>query len=326
MKETPIGYYSLRILKEPEGKNKGAVILSQVDNVLSKLPFLKERFYLIERRGWRGINESEYTDIKLVEDLSYWDETLRRFPQSICLDIGPADFIDADEFKPLGIEKKYDGIQVSHWTDFKRPEMFIKAAGLIPNRRFLKLGHFVEGGSDSEYELRDGCITLAERFGANIDFPFAEARSNRDFPSSKEAMNHYINSAKMGILTTKVEGINRFKMECLSAGLPVLVPSDTSHPTKKHINNETGELFEPTPEGLAEAIERVLSNLERCDPRRYILNNTGKPRALRKLKDALETLCNKDRTDSRFENIDWDGRNQSLVWGEKVFEILRGYE
>jgi len=125
--------------------------------------------------------------------------------------------------------------------------MLIKAAGLIPNRRFLKLGHFVDGGSDSEYGLRDKCITLAERLGADIEFPFAKARSNRDFPNSKEAMNDYINSAKIGILTTKVEGINRFKMECLSAGLPVLVPSDTSYPTKKHINNETGGLFEPTP-------------------------------------------------------------------------------
>jgi len=274
----------------------------------------------------RGINEAEHADIKLVEDLSYWDETLRKFPQSICLDIGPADFVDTDEFKPLRIKKKYAGIQVSHWTDFKRPEMFIKAAGLLPSRKFLKLGHFVEGGSDSEYELRNKCISLAERLGANIDFPYNKAKSNADFPDSKEMMNSQINLAKMGILTTKVEGINRFKMECLSAGIPVLVPSDTSYPTKKHINSKTGELFEPNPEGLTEVIEKVLSSSERYNPREYILNNTGKLIALRKLKNALETLCTRDRIDSPFEDIDWDGRNQSLLWGERVFEILRRYE
>jgi len=326
MKDVPIGYYSMKVLKEPKGRNKGAMILSQVDNVLSQLPYLKYRFYLIERRGWRGINESEHADIKLVEDLSYWDETLRLFPRSICLDIGPADFIDTDDFKPLGIEKRYTGIQVSHWTDFKRPEMFVEAAGLLPNKRFLKLGHFVEGGSDSEYRLRDKCISLAEKLGADIDFPYAEAKSNADFPSSKETMNHYINLARIGILTTKVEGINRFKMECLSAGLPVLVPSDTSYPTKKHINNETGEMFEPTPEGLAKAIEKVLLNFGNYKPREYILNNTGKPIALRKLKNALEALCKRDGIEYSFENISWDGRNQSLVWGEKVFETLRRYE
>jgi glycosyltransferase involved in cell wall biosynthesis len=325
MIDIPIGYYSMKVLMEPKGKNKGAIILSQVDNVLLQLPYLKNRFYLIERRGWRGINESEHADIKLVEDLSYWNETLRRFPKSICLDIGPADFIDTDEFRPLDIEKIYDGIQVSHWTDFKRPEMFIEATGLLPPRRFLKLGHFVEGGSDSEYRLRDKCISLAERLGANVDFPYAEARSNMDFPSSKETMNHYINLARMGILTTKVEGINRFKMECLSAGLPVLVPSDTSYPTKKHINNKTGEIFEPTSEGLAKTIEKVLLNFDDYKPREYVLNNTGKPIALRKLKNALETLCKRDKVEFGFEDICWDGRNQSLIWGEKVFENLRRY-
>lgn len=325
MKDIPIGYYSLKVLKEPEGKSKGALILSQVDNVVSQFPSLKRKFYLIERRGWRGINESEYADIKLVEDLSYWDETLSKFPQSICLDIGPADFIDTEEFKPLGIEKKYVSIQVSHWTDFKRPEMFIRAASLLPNRRFLKLGHFVEGGSDLEYQLRDNCIRLAKRLGADVDFPYAKAQHNNDFPSSKEIMNHYINLAQIGVLTTKVEGINRFKMECLSTGLPVLVPADTSYPTKKHINENTGELFEPTPEGLANTIEKVLLNLGKYQPREYILNNTGKPIALRKLKRALEVLCSRDGIDFRFEDIDWDGRNQSLTWGENVFETLRRY-
>jgi len=326
MSKVPIGYYSMKILEEPNGKNKGALILSQVDCLVEKFPYIKDKFYLIERRGWRGLNESRHADIKLVEDLSYWDETLRKFPQSICLNIGPADFIDSDEFKPLEIEKIYDGIQVSHWTDFKRPEMLIETASLLPSRRFLKLGHFVEGGSDSEYELRDKCISLAERLGANIDFPYAKAKNNADFPDSKETMNHYINSAKIGILTTKVEGINRFKMECLSAGIPVLAPSDTSYPTKKHINKETGEFFKPTPKELAETIERMLSNLYRYNPREYILNNTGKPIALKKLKNALEALCVRDRIDSQFENIDWDGRNQSLIWGERVFETLRRYE
>jgi len=326
MSEIPIGYYSMKILKEPEGKNKGALILSQVDSVVSRLPFVKNRFYLIERRGWQGINESQYADVKLVEDLSLWGETVKRFPDSVCLDIGPADFVDTDVFRPLGIEKDYDGIQVSHWTDFKRPEMFIRAAGMLPKRNFVKLGHFVEGCSEAEYELRDSSIRLAREIGANVDFPYAKAKDNNSFPSSKEAMNAYINRARIGILTTKVEGINRFKTECLAAGVPVLVPTDVSYPTKKHITEETGTLFEPTPEGLARAIEDVLTHIDRYDPRSYIERTTGKHIALEKLKGSLEDICKRDRTEYRFSDIDWDGRNQSLTWGEKVFEVLGGYE
>lgn len=321
----PIGYYSMKVLKEPSGNRKGAIILSQVDNVVEKMPFIKDRFYIIERRGWRGMNESKYADIKLVEDLSFWDETLKAFPNCICLDIGPADFIDTDKFKPINIEKKYTGIQISQWAEFKRPEMFIRAAALIPKRKFLKLGHLMDGGSEQEIRYRDSMIKLANDIGANIDFPFSGAKSNKDFPGSKEEMNEEINKAYMGILTTKIEGINRFKMECLAANIPVLIPNDACYPTKKHINASTGILFEPTPGGLANAIEDILKNIHKYHPRDYLLENTGKKKSLNKLKEALKALCLRDGTTDRFRDIDWDGRNQSLVWGKHVFEELERY-
>jgi len=326
MSKIPRGYYSMKVLKEPENGRKGALVLSQVDEVVSELPFVKDNFYIIERRGWRGLNESKYADIKLVEDLSLWDETLKKFPKSVCLDIGPADFVDTNSFHPLGLKKDYDGIQVSHWTDFKRSEMLIMAGGLIPKRKFVKLGHFEKGGSEPEYLLRASCIDLAQQLGADIEFPYPNATNNSEFPNSKEAMNNYLNRSHMGILTTKVEGINRFKMECLSAGIPVLVPNDTSYPTMKHINSETGVLFEPTPDGLAKTIENVLANINSFNPRGYIDRTTGKPIALAKLKGALEEVCRRDGVPYNFETIDWDGRNQSLIWGKNVFRELRRYD
>jgi len=325
MSEIPLGYFSMKVLQEPQEGNKGVIVLSQVDEVVDKMPHVRDQFYIIERRGWRGLNESRYADIKLVEDLSLWDETLRTFPDSICLDIGPADFVDTETFRPTGEIKDYDGIQVSHWTDFKRPELFVRGAGLIPQRKFVKLGHFVDDGTAAEYELRDKCIRLAEEIGAQIDFPYSDARTNADFPGSKETMNSYVNRSGVGILTTKVEGINRFKMECLSAGVPVIVPQDTSHPTKKHITPETGAEFEPTPQGLARTIEDVLSHPERYNPRGYILRTTGKPIALKKLRGALEQVCERDCVPCHFDGIDWDSRNQSLIWGQRVFEGLRKY-
>lgn len=326
MSQTPIGHFSMKVLQEPQEKIKGVLVLSQVDEVVDRMPFLRDRFYLVERRGWRGLNESRYADIKLVEDLSLWDKTLMTFPESICLDIGPADFVDTDAFRPLGVTKDYDGIQISHWSDFKRPELFVKGAGLVPHRTFLKLGHFVDNGTIAEQELRDNSIRLAKEVGARIDFPYADAKSNADFPRSKDLMNNYINRARIGVLTTKVEGINRFKMECLSAGIPVIVPKDTSYPTKKHINQKTGLEFEPTPEGLAQTIEDVLTHLERYDPRDYILKTTGKAIALKKLKVALEQICEREGVPYNFADVEWDSRNQSLIWGENVFRELERYK
>ena len=326
MNPVPEGYFSLHILKEPKNNEKGAIILSQVDTVVDEFPWVKDKFYIVERRAWRGLNESKYAHIKLVEDLSLWEETLEKFPNSICLDIGPADFVDTTIFKNLNLVKDYDGIQISHWSDFKRPELFTRAAGLIPQRKFLKLGHFVEGGLETEYQIRDKNILLAKELGAKIDVLYSSILNNKNLPNDKETINNYINQAKIGILTSAVEGINRFKMECLSAGIPVIVPSDTSYPTKKHINDKTGGFFKPTPEDLANKIEEVLENYSIYAPREYIEKNTGKIISLRKLKDAFKELCKKDNQVYNFENIDWDGRNQSLIWGKKVLEALRGYK
>ncbi|MDP1728692.1 MAG: hypothetical protein Q8L27_00630 [archaeon] len=114
---------SLALIKEPliEDKkiHKGAIIMSDVDNTLREFPNLKDYFYIIERRGWEGINPSEYADIKLVEDLSVWEKIKQRFPKAILLDLAGADFVDTDNFKPLDINKEYTGIQISAWSSVR---------------------------------------------------------------------------------------------------------------------------------------------------------------------------------------------------------------
>lgn len=321
-------YIGAAILREPEKKRgdvttKGAIILSQVDWITKVITELKEYFYIIERRGWEGISESKTADIKLVDDLSTWEETKKRSPNAVLLDLGAPDFVDTEAFRPLAVKKDYDGIQIASWDEFKRPFLFIQGAALIPNRRFLKLGHFVNRGTLKEKTLRNDCLAMTKKLGANIEFPFGNNDSNEEMPKSKEDINLYINRAKMGILTTKAEGINRFKMECLSANIPVLIPADTSYPTKKHINDVTGLLFDPTPKGLAEAVEYVLSHRNQFNPREYVLKNTGINQSLKKLKKALRSLCEKDGTEFIFDNIYWDGRNQSMLWGRTALKKIK---
>ena len=244
--EVPDEYISGRILKNPERTKKGtiikgAIILSQIDHVIQSLPYIKDYFYTIERRSWRGLNESVHADIKLIEDLSFWDETIKKFPNAICLDIGPADFVDTESFYPTGEEKKYTGIQISSWDSFKRPFLFVSACALLPHRNFIKIGHFVRNGNPEEIAIRDQCLELTEKSGANIVYPYGSQNDNHLMPKSKKEVNKMLNSVSIGILTSQVEGINRFKMECLSANIPFLVAKDAAYPTKKHINDSTGK-------------------------------------------------------------------------------------
>jgi hypothetical protein len=284
---------------------------------------LKHYFYIIERRGWRGTNDSETADIKLVEDLSTLEDTRRRFSQAILLDLAGGDFVDTDEFKPLDVSKIYDGIQISSWDRFKRHYLFIRGTALLPQRRFVKLGHYSKGGSLEELALRDDCLRLTRELGANINYPYGHLNSNKGMPKDKKTINEYINQSRIGILTTKIEGVNRFKMECLAADIPVLIPQDTSYPTQKHINERTGLFFKPTPDGLAETIEYALSHLEQFSPRDYVLKNTGKENSIQKLKSALKILCEKDDFPYHFDDISWDGRNQSMYWEQDMINLIK---
>ena len=95
-------------------------------------------------------------------------------PNAVLLDIGAPDFVDTEAFRPLGVKKDYDGIQIASWDEFKRPFLFIQGAALIPNRRFLRLGHYINKGTPKEKALRNDCLAMTKKLGANIEFPFGD--------------------------------------------------------------------------------------------------------------------------------------------------------
>jgi len=306
------------------GVSKGVLILNQVDPVLERHPQLKSLFYIVERHGWFGPNEATMADVVLLEDQSVVDLAKLSSPYAIHLDIGPADFVDQDSFYPANNEILHDVIQISCWSRRKRIELYIDAAVKLPDVSFLHLGHFENNGTAEELEYRDECLRRARSVAPNIFFPFADCSSNDDLPKSCEEMNRWINSTRLGVLTTTSEGINRFKMECLSAGRPCLVPDDVAWTTRKHVNPMTGMLFFPDAESLAAKIREGLDELDRFSPRNYVLSHTGKKNSLPKLKRALMELCARDEAVYRYDEIDWNGRNESLLWGVDAIQTING--
>jgi len=302
------------MIAEPRKRNgiveKGVIVANQCDRLSKIVPHLKDYFYLVERRGWLWMNSEKTADVKLVDDLTTLEETKRKFPEAIVLEFSNGDFVDTDLFHPLNIPKIYTGIQIAAWPAFKRHELFVRAAALLPQERFIKFGHFWQKSRwfdrNSEAVRRRKIIRLAHRLHASIDFP-GEADASE--------VNRLVNTAKMGILTSEHEGLSRFKMECLSADIPVLVPEDAGPATTRHINEKTGMLFKPTPEDLAEAIRYVEDHLGSFSPRAYVLGHTGVHHALPALKNALRMLAKRDGFQRDYEEISWNGRNEGLIWG-----------
>ncbi len=314
---------SLAMIAEPRKRNgiveKGVIVANQCDRLSKIVPHLKDYFYLVERRGWLWMNSEKTADVKLVDDLTTLEETKRKFPEAIVLEFSNGDFVDTDLFHPLNIPKIYTGIQIAAWPAFKRHELFVRAAALLPQERFIKFGHFWQKSRwfdrNSEAVRRRKIIRLAHRLHASIDFP-GEADASE--------VNRLVNTAKMGILTSEHEGLSRFKMECLSADIPVLVPEDAGPATTRHINEKTGMLFKPTPEDLAEAIRYVEDHLGSFSPRAYVLEKTGMKNSLVMLRGALQILAKKDGSDRSYEEIKWDGRNERFVWTkEEALEDIK---
>jgi|GEM_PF-1087441 len=304
---------------------KGAIILNQVDPVLELYPELSDLFFIVERHGWFGVNEATRADVMLVEDLSCWNLVARQSPNSILLDVAPADFVDEQAFIPFSDARpEYDVIQVSCWSERKRIELFLQTAQSMPELSFVHMGHFENNGSPEELDYKRRCLEYADKYAKNVYFPFADIDDNDGLDHSKETMNHWVNNARLGVLTTRSEGINRFKMECLSANRPCLVPNDVAPPTRKHINDLTGLLYEPTVSGLSKAIEITLEKIDDFRPREYVLRSTGKANSLPKLKSALNDLAARRGQKMVFDAIDWDGRNASLAWGEEAVDLLEG--
>jgi glycosyltransferase involved in cell wall biosynthesis len=318
---------STAVLKEPLVERdrvcKGALVLNFVDEVVTRLPDLQRFYFLVERKGWHGFNTSHYADIKLIEDLATLELTRKHLPDKILLEIANGEFVDEAVFRPLGREPKFDVVQIACWSPRKRIELMIEAAARLPEISFLHLGHFENQGSAEELRYRDACIAQADRLGANIAFPFGHCNRNEELPTDKQEINQWLNQARIGVLTATKEGLNRFKMECMAADRPMLVASDAGGPTQKHINARTGRLFDPTPAALAAAITDTLHTLDQFSPRAYLLEHTGHANSLAKLRNAFRELCAKTGEAYRFDDIDWDGRNERMAWGESAFARLQ---
>lgn len=319
------GSLAVCLLKEPiivDGKIlKGLIILSHREEDTELLEFLKEYFLIIERRGWYNINFSEIADIKLIENGALLDKTKRIFPNCILLDLSDADFVNTDTFIPLGNQKMYSGIQIANWMKFKRHELFMEGVKLLPDHKFIKFGNYVNNDGLSEYSFKSSLIDKYRDL-KNVHFPFANAISNKELPFNAKRINAFINMAKIGIMTSSEEGINRFKTECMSANIPFLIASDANYPLKKHLNEQTGMLFDPTPEGLSDAIRNVLYNYNSFSPREYIIRYSGLNRSLNQLKEAVKRLCHQENQPYRFDEIYYDGRNETLSWGNQAINLL----
>ena len=304
---------------------KGVVICNMVDDLVHKIPHVKRYFWLVERIGWFGVGINKLADVRLLDDFSEFKLAHELAPNAVLLPCGNPDFVDTAVFVPSTTKKDIDVLAVANWQPFKRHRLLIDALIKCKDMgraiKAVMFGHFIGGGTRAEIKYRDDLIEYARAMSCDIQFPYSSEKTFDGRLFSPEHMANWIGRAKIGVLCSKYEGINRFKMECLSSDVPVVICDDAIWTVRKHITRTTGLMAPPTPEGLANGILDALDNLSEYKPREYILASTGINRSMTLLQDTIDTLDERMGAPGSLEIASYDGRNESIIWSG-FFEIL----
>lgn len=317
------------------GLRRGALVSNHIGVLRRKVRGVADYFWIIERRGWCGPSRSRGAHVTLVDDIPAqrrWDRVssmvrvamdLTPWPMSNAaptrLPISNADFIDTDAFAPDGRPKKHDVIMVARWDSFKRHDLLLDAFGILAARRSdvrgVLVGHRTAGQSmaarrSRAYEKRVVARIRDERLP--IDLPFSEGMVTSAEDCTKATMAALINGARMGVILSKAEGVNRFKMECISCNVPVIVCADACWTLRKHVTPQTGMVVPRRADALADAILAIKGGMA-FTPRAHVLATSGCVNSMRMLQQSIDEL-DVAAGHPPAAVSSYDGRNNTLVW------------
>ncbi len=324
------------ILRSPEriagALRKGVVVCNFPRIVTDRIPDLKELYWIVQRTGWKGFTVASAADIQLVDDFRaqqrwnrlagllpapmHWNPGPDKTHLPVPLPFGNADFVDTEVFAPDGRPKTYDAIMIARWDRFKHHQLLVDAFRILKREgaavRGLMFGHFANTDDRAAIDYKKRIVETVRAEGLPIDLPAADAETNQTLDQNKNSIAALINASRVGLLLSRSEAINRFKMECLSCDIPMIICDDACWCVKKHIGSQTGIVVARRADAVAKAIMAVKGGMK-FSPRDYIMANTGIDRAMAALQNAVDALDLKMGLEPA-PIARYDGRNNSLQW------------
>ena len=324
------------ILRSPERNarvtRKGVVVCNFPNIAKDRVPSLSEFYWIVQRRGWSGFTVSRAADIQLVEDVPAqrrWNMLASLLQAARCrtpwpdktrlptlLPFGNGDFVDTAAFTPDGRAKTYDAIMIARWDRFKHHQLMVDAFRVLKRQgaavRGLMFGHIAGTNVPTAMAYKKRIVETIRTEALPIDLPGADATNNEGSDKTKSSMAAWINTSRVGLLLSKIEGINRFKMECLSCDVPMIICDDACWCVRKHIGPETGIVVARRADAVAKAILAVKDGAK-YSPRDYIMANTGIDRAMAGLQEAVDELDAGMGLEPA-PIARYDGRNNTLKW------------
>jgi glycosyltransferase involved in cell wall biosynthesis len=282
------------VTKSPKGDEKGLICV-HYNHILPffakffDVPRLAQRYHIVIEPSWSGFCDGDilcYTQFPFpifVEAYEPRDAALIRSLGANLIPVGTSTnwWVDHRKFHPLPhVKKEFDLVMVAGWGVYKRHYRFFEALSRLRRQgrrpRVLLVGYNVGWKKET-------VLDHARYFGIADQLEVLER-------VPYDRMNDAVNRAKVHLLWSRKEGVNRAIIECMFAGLPTIVREGFNYGYRyPYINEETGCFA--TEESLPRAIEELVSRADQMRPREWVMANMSCQRGAEILSQAVGQLA-----------------------------------
>lgn len=280
------------VLKSPGPNERGvlAVQYSYVYPLLAKffdLDKIAPRYCLVLEPSWSGfcdLNVLIYTRLQHPVFVGSIEPRDTDFIHRLESNLIPAPFssntwVDDRLFRPLPeVAKDADIIMVAGWAHYKRHHALFRGLHRLRQRRVQP--KVILAGYPIDLTQED-ILEQADLYGVRDLLEIHEW-------ASPAQVNRLLNRAKVNVLWSRREGVNRAIIEGMLAGTPCLVREGLNYGYRyPHINSQTGRFS--TERDLPQNLFEMIENHGRYSPREWVLANMSCLRTSELLNQAIRT-------------------------------------
>ena len=277
------------VMKSPGPREKGVLVLdyTALFPVVWKffdLEAISKRYHIVLEPAWSG-----YCDLSILSTTALPDpvfvEAYEPRDKHVIEQVGmnlvvvPLSanwWVDHRQFKPLGRTRDIDVVMVASWASFKRHDRVFDAMRLLKERGPAVRASLVGYPNGM---TREQILDLAAYYGVDD-----QVEAHEWLPP--EGVNEQINRAKVNLIWSRREGVNRAIIEGMFAGIPCIVRDGFNYGYRyPYVNEQTGTFA--TEAGLPDAILDMIARSDDMSPRDWVMNHMSCERSTHILEDII---------------------------------------
>lgn len=278
------------VLKSPSPEKKGVLLLkyNHVFPLFARFFDASEialRYHLVLEPSWSGFCDLDllaYARLPAPVFVQAIEPHNVKFLTEACLNLIPVPtaanwWVDHRQMQPLPeAEKEFDVVMMAGWGSYKRHYRFFDVLGRLRrsgNRlRVLLIGYNV--GWTKGVILRQ-----SKYYGVRDQIELLDTIPYRD-------VNAQLNRAKVHLLWSRREGINRATIEAMFAGLPCVLREGFNYGHRySYINEQTGCFA--SERDLPRVLVDTISNYDQYSPRAWVMQHMTCQQATARLEQVI---------------------------------------